>query len=102
MPFKDPLSLVAFESTFVSTRAKCNNTLQILVHNQGFEVLCRNCFVFTREFGELIYRQNPNEVIDPQVVNDFIIDPSSYDPLEGDLIRCFNNVTGDYDYVYIH
>ena len=79
-----------------------HDTLQILVHNQGFEVLCRDCFVFTREFGELIFCQNPNEVIDPQVVNDFIIDPTSYDPLEGDLIQCFNNVIGDYEYVYVH
>ena len=76
--------------------------MQIPVHHQGFEVLCRDCFVFTREFGELVFRQNPNEVIDPQVVNDFIMDPTSYDPLEGDLIRRFNDVLGDYEYVYIH
>ena len=62
------------------------DTLQVPVHNQGFEVLYRNCFVFTREFGELVYHQNPNEVIDPQVINDFILDPFSYDLLEGDLI----------------
>ena len=79
-----------------------HDTLQIPVHNQGFEVLHRDCFVFTREFGELIFRQNPNEVIDPQVVDDFIIDSTSYDPLEGDLIRRFNNVIGDYEYVYVH
>ena len=79
-----------------------HDTLQVPVHNQGFEVLCRNCFVFTREFGELIYRQNPNKVIDPQVLNDFIMDPSSYDPLEGDLIQRLNSITGEYDYVYIH
>ena len=79
-----------------------HDTLQIPVHNQGFEVLCRDCFVFPREFGELIFHQNPNEVIDPQVVNDFIMDPTSYDPLEGDLIRRFNNVIGDYEYVYVH
>ena len=30
------------------------------------------------------------------------MDPTSYDPLEGDLIQRFNNVTGDYDYVYVH
>ena len=63
-----------------------HDTLQIPVHNKGFEVLRRNCFVFIREFGELIFCQNPNEVIDPQVVNDFILDPTSYDSLEGDLI----------------
>ena len=79
-----------------------HDTLQIPVHNQGFEVLHCNCFVFTREFSELIFRQNPNEVIDHQIVNDFIMDPTSYDPLEGDLIQCFNNVIGDYEYVYVH
>ena len=50
-----------------------HNTLQVLVHNHGFEVLRRNCFVLTREFSKLVYRQNPNEVIDPQVINDFKI-----------------------------
>ena len=79
-----------------------HNTLQIPVHNQGFEVLCHNFFVFTKEFGKLVFRQNPNEVIDPQIVNDFILDPTSYNLLEGDLIRRFNNVIGDYEYVYVH
>ena len=30
------------------------------------------------------------------------MDPTSYDPLEGDLIRRFNDVLGDYEYVYVH
>ena len=36
-----------------------HDTLQIPVHNQGFEVLHCNCFVFTREFSELIFRPEP-------------------------------------------
>ena len=30
------------------------------------------------------------------------MDPTSYDPLEGDLIRRFNDVLGDYEYIYVH
>ena len=30
------------------------------------------------------------------------MDSTSYDPLEGDLIRRFNDVLGDYEYVYVH
>ena len=100
--WNEPLASVYEGLGFAFPVQSYHDILQIPVHHQGFEVLRRDCFVFTREFGELVFRQNPNEVIDPQVVNDFIMDPTSYDPLEGDLIRRFNAVLGDYKYVYIH
>ena len=100
--WNEPLASVYERLGFAFPIQSYHDTLQIPVHNQDFEVLHWDCFVLTREFGELVFRQNPNEVIDPQVVNDFIIDPTSYDPLEGDLIQCFNNVIGDYKYVYVH
>ena len=100
--WNEPLASVYEGLGFAFPVQSYHDTLQIPVHHQGFEVLRHDCFVFTREFGELVFRQNPNEVIDPQVVNDFIMDPTSYDPLEGDLIRRFNDILGDYEYIYIH
>ena len=84
--WKEPLASVYEGLGLAFPIQSYHDTLQILVHGQGFEILCCNCFIFTREFGELIFCQNPNEVINPQVINDFILDPTSYDPLKGDLI----------------
>ena len=83
----------------------CNGTMipcKIPVHHQGFEILHCNHFTFTTRFCELVNHQNSNEVLDNDIVLDYIIDPTNLDPLEGDVIRCFHIFSGEWDFILVH
>ena len=54
-----------------------HDTMQIPVHLQGFEILCCNRFAFTTRFCELVNCQNPHEVLNNEIIWDFVIDSTN-------------------------
>ena len=78
------------------------NTLQIPVHNQGFEIICRGLFILNRSFAGLVHMNSPNETISDAIHNQFITHPTCIDPNSGDSFCHMNIVNGFYDHWYQH
>ena len=79
-----------------------HDTLQILVHNQGFEIICCDLFVVNCAFTELVHVNCPNKTISDADHNRFITHPTFMDPNNGDIFHCMNIVSGFYNYWYQH
>jgi hypothetical protein len=60
-----------------------HDTMQVPTHNQGFEILRRNLFIYNKAFCQLVHNQTPNETIHSQLVRDFIRDPTTIDRIHG-------------------
>jgi hypothetical protein len=78
-----------------------HNTMQVPTHNQGFEILHRNLFSYNKAFCQLIKNQNPNEALHPQIVRDFIRDPTTINQILGnsDVERYLDPESNGWDYV---
>jgi hypothetical protein len=53
--------------------------MQVLTHNQEFEILHQILFSYNKAFCQLFSNQNPNEALHPQIIRDFIWDPTTID-----------------------
>jgi hypothetical protein len=75
--------------------------MQVPTHNQGFEILRRNLFSYNKAFCQLVRNQNPNEALHPQIVRDFIRDPTTIDRILGnsDIERYLDPESNGWDYV---
>ena len=100
--WNEPLASVFEGLSYAFPMQWYHDTMQVPVHLQGFEILHRDRFAFTTRFCELVNCQNPNEVLDNEIVRDFVIDPTNLDPLEGDVIRHFNVFSGEWDFILVH
>jgi hypothetical protein len=78
-----------------------HDTMQVPTHNQGFEILCRNLFSYNKAFCQLVKNQNPNEALHPQLVRDFIWDPTTIDRILGnsDVERYLDPESNGWDYI---
>jgi hypothetical protein len=78
-----------------------HDTMQVPTHNQGFEILRHNLFTYNKAFCQLVHNQTPNETIHPQLVRDFIQDPTTIDRIHGnsDVERYMDHESNGWDYV---
>ena len=100
--WNEPLALVYEGMGLAFPVAGYHDTIQIPVHNQGFEILRRDLFVLNNAFTTFVNANSPNETISDKDHNCFIIDPTCMDPNHGDVFCRINIVSGFYDYWYKH
>ncbi|KAF8546550.1 hypothetical protein OG21DRAFT_1527756, partial [Imleria badia] len=72
-------------------------TPQIPTHFQGFEIIRHTIHLFTKLFVDTWNTLPPNDIIDPTVVDIYLIWPGSLKESEGDVVR-----KSDGKYAYLH
>jgi hypothetical protein len=75
--------------------------MQVPTHNQGFEILRRNLFSYNKAFCQLVSIQNPNKALHPQIVRDFIWDPTTINQILGnsDIEQYLDSESNGWDYI---
>jgi hypothetical protein len=99
--YDEPLASTLEGLGFAFPVQSYHDTMQVPTHNQGFEILRRNLFTYNKAFCELVRNQTPNETIHPQLVRDFIRDPTTIDRIHGnlDIERYLDPESNGWDYV---
>jgi hypothetical protein len=99
--YDEPLASTLEGLGFAFPVQSYHDTMQVPTHNQGFEILRRNLFTYNKAFCELVRNQTPNETIHPQLVRDFIRDPTTIDRIHGnsDVERYLDPESNGWDYV---
>ena len=100
--WNEPLALVYEGMGLAFPVTGYHDTIQIPVHNQGYEILHRDLFVLNNAFATFVNANSPNETISDADHNRFITDPTFMDPNDGDVFRRMNIISGFYDYWYRH
>jgi hypothetical protein len=99
--YDEPLASTLEGLGFAFPVQSYHDTMQVPTHNQGFEILCCNLFTYNKAFCQLVHNQTPNETIHPQLVRDFIRDPTTIDRIHGnsDVERYLDPESNGWDYV---
>jgi hypothetical protein len=99
--YDEPLASTLEGLGFAFPVQSYHDTMQVPTHNQGFEILRRNLFTYNAAFCQLVRNQTPNETIHPQLVRDFIRDPTTIDRIHGnsDVERYLDPESNGWDYV---
>ena len=94
--WNEPLVLVYEGLGLAFPMGGYHDTLQILVHNQGFEILRQDLFVLNNAFATFVNANSPNKTISDA----FITHPTFMDPNDGNVFCCMNIISGCYNYWY--
>ncbi|KAF8546274.1 hypothetical protein OG21DRAFT_1491404 [Imleria badia] len=93
----EPLALVYGGTGLAFLVASYHETPQIPTHFQGFEIIHHTIHPLTKLFVDTWNTLPPNDVIDPAVIDIYLIWPGSLKESEGDVVR-----KPEGEYAYLH